>query len=73
MTNLIAIIAFSFLSTTSFYARVVRVIDGDTIVVLTESKEQIKIRLEGLIVLNRIRISEAGQNRPHPIYASEKR
>lgn len=34
--------------TSSFKARVVRVIDGDTIVVLTENNIQVKIRLEAI-------------------------
>ena len=36
------------LSTSSFTALVVGVTDGDTIVVLTSDKKQIKIRLEGI-------------------------
>lgn len=32
----------------SFFAKVVRVIDGDTIVVLDQNNQQIKIRLEGI-------------------------
>jgi micrococcal nuclease len=36
------------LSTSIFIAKVIRISDGDTIVVLTDEKEQIKIRLEGI-------------------------
>ena len=36
------------LNTSSFTAKVVRVIDGDTIVVLTENNQQIKVRLEAI-------------------------
>lgn len=35
-------------ATTTFTGKVVKITDGDTIVVLTEEKEQIKIRLEGI-------------------------
>lgn len=35
-------------TTTVFKGKVVKITDGDTIVVLTEQKEQIKIRLEGI-------------------------
>jgi len=43
-----ALILSILLSTSSFTALVVRVTDGDTIVVLTNDKKQIKIRLEGI-------------------------
>ena len=33
---------------TTFTGKVIKITDGDTIVVLTEDKEQIKIRLEGI-------------------------
>ena len=47
MINLLTTLTLSLLLiSSSFTARVVRVIDGDTIVVLTENHEQIKIRLE---------------------------
>ncbi len=50
MTKLILIISFLFLfiSNTTFTAKVIGVTDGDTIVVLTDEKQQIKIRLEGI-------------------------
>ena len=49
MIKLLSILILSiFLISSSFTPRVVRVIDGDTIVVLTEKQEQIKIRLEGI-------------------------
>ena len=34
--------------TDSFTAKVIKITDGDTIVVLTEDKKQVKIRLEGI-------------------------
>ena len=43
-----ALILSFLLTTSSFTAIVVGVTDGDTIVVLTNDKKQIKIRLEGI-------------------------
>ena len=40
--------AFVFLSSTTFKAKVIGITDGDSIVVLTEDKQQIKVRLEGI-------------------------
>lgn len=48
MKLLITLLLSILLSTSIFTARVIRVIDGDTIVVLTDEKEQIKIRLEAI-------------------------
>ena len=49
MIKLLTILTLSFLlSISSFTGKVIRVIDGDTIVVLTEEIKQIKIRLEGI-------------------------
>jgi len=48
MKLLITIVLSILLSSSTFTALVVGVTDGDTIVVLTEAKEQIKIRLEGI-------------------------
>jgi endonuclease YncB( thermonuclease family) len=42
------VILFAYLNSGHFYCKVVRVIDGDTIVVLVTQNEQIKIRLEGI-------------------------
>ncbi len=42
------LIYLSFLNSGYFFGKVVRVIDGDTIVVLTSKKEEVKIRLEGI-------------------------
>lgn len=42
------IILSSFLFFSGFTGRVVKIADGDTITVLTENKEQIKVRLEGI-------------------------
>jgi endonuclease YncB( thermonuclease family) len=35
-------------STSTFTAKVIRIVDGDTIVVLNDNKEQIRVRLEGI-------------------------
>lgn len=48
MKLIIALILSILLSTSTFTAIVVGVTDGDTIVVLTGDKEQIKVRLEGI-------------------------
>ncbi len=48
MKLLIFLFLTIFSSTSSFTAKVVRVIDGDTIVVLTDANRQIKIRLTGI-------------------------
>lgn len=50
MTKLILLISFLFLAIQNekFTAKVIGVTDGDTIVVLTDEKKQIKIRLEGI-------------------------
>jgi len=48
MKLLITIVFSILLSTSAFTALVIGVTDGDTIVVLTGDKEQIKIRLEGI-------------------------
>lgn len=37
-----------FTASTTFTGKVIKITDGDTIVILTEQKEQIKIRLEGI-------------------------
>jgi hypothetical protein len=37
------------LSTSTYTAKVVRVSDGDTTTLLTDNKEQIRIRLEGMV------------------------
>ena len=41
-------IAFSFIAFETFNAKVIGITDGDSITVLTEDKQQIKIRLEGI-------------------------
>jgi micrococcal nuclease len=41
-------ILFALLGTDKFIAKVIGVTDGDTVIVLTETKQQIKIRLEGI-------------------------
>ncbi len=47
--NLILIILLtSFVQTNIFHGQVVRVVDGDTIVVLNTNNQQVKIRLEGI-------------------------
>lgn len=45
---LILVLLTSFVQDKVFYGKVVRVIDGDTIVVLNDLNVQIKIRLEGI-------------------------
>lgn len=42
------VVLFAYLGTDTFTAKVVGITDGDTIVVLTSDKQQIKIRLEGI-------------------------
>ena len=44
---ILLLVALSLISST-FTAKVIRISDGDTIVVITENREQIKIRLEGI-------------------------
>lgn len=39
---------FGFIQEIKFNGKVVRIVDGDTIVVLNEKKQQVKIRLEGI-------------------------
>jgi endonuclease YncB( thermonuclease family) len=46
--SFIFILLISVASTTSFKGKVVKITDGDTIVVLTDKNEQIKVRLEGI-------------------------
>ena len=47
--KLLSLLFFLLLSaTTTFTGKVIKVTDGDTIVVLTEDKKQVKIRLEGI-------------------------
>jgi hypothetical protein len=46
MKLLITILVTFLLSMSTYTAKVVRVSDGDTITVLTDNKEQIRIRLE---------------------------
>ena len=49
MIKILFTLIFSILiSISSFTAKVIRIIDGDTIFVLTENREEIKIRLEGI-------------------------
>lgn len=45
---LTTIIVAILLSTSTFTGKVIGVTDGDTIVILTDQKEQIKVRLEGI-------------------------
>lgn len=48
MKILTLILFLSFTLSNSFTGKVIKITDGDTIVVLTEDNEQIKIRLEGI-------------------------
>ncbi|HEY3369401.1 MAG TPA: thermonuclease family protein [Prolixibacteraceae bacterium] len=48
MKLLITITLSLLISTSSFTGKVIRITDGDTIVILTENNEQVKIRLEGI-------------------------
>ncbi|KAF0236684.1 MAG: hypothetical protein FD181_2588 [Prolixibacteraceae bacterium] len=48
MKILSLLILLSLTLSTTFTGKVIKITDGDTIVVLTDDKEQIKIRLEGI-------------------------
>ena len=48
MKLIITLVISILLSSSTFTGIVIKVTDGDTIVVLTETKEQIKVRLEGI-------------------------
>lgn len=48
MKLLITLILSVLISTSTFTGKVIRITDGDTIVVLTENYEQVKVRLEGI-------------------------
>ncbi len=48
LINLNIILTVYFLFIGNITGKVIRIIDGDTIVVLTSNNEQIKIRLEGI-------------------------
>jgi micrococcal nuclease len=47
-TKLLSLLFFLLSATTTFTGKVIKITDGDTIVVLTDNKEQVKIRLEGI-------------------------
>ena len=48
MKLLITITLSLLLTASSFTGKVIRITDGDTIVILTENNEQVKVRLEGI-------------------------